>query len=67
MRVFSAAADVAMGLILGVFLYAVLARIWPGLEQPTVVVLVLGASVLVVLFRRPHGTFARGSGNRSKL
>jgi hypothetical protein len=59
MHVFAIAADVIMGLILGVFLYIVVSRTWPGLEHPAVAVAVLGASVVVVLFRRPHGSLAR--------
>lgn len=66
MRVFAIAADVIMGLMLGLFLYVVASRTWPGLQQPAVAAVVIAASVLVVLFRRPNGTFARGPGARSK-
>jgi uncharacterized membrane protein YeaQ/YmgE (transglycosylase-associated protein family) len=65
MRVFAVAADVIMGLILGVFMYAVVFRTWPALEHPAVAVAILGASVLVVLFRRPHGTLVRHARDRS--
>ena len=59
MRIFVIAADVIMGLILGVFLYVAVSRIWPSLQAPVVLILVLAASVLVVLFRRPGGSLAR--------
>jgi hypothetical protein len=59
MRVFAIAADVAMGLILGAFLYAALAGMWPVLKRPFVLAVVLGLSIVIVLFRRPHGSLAR--------
>jgi uncharacterized membrane protein len=62
MRMFLIAADVAMGLILGVFVYAVAARMWVTLQQPIVAVAMCAASVLVVLFRRPNGSLSRRGG-----
>jgi ABC-type branched-subunit amino acid transport system permease subunit len=59
MRIFAVAADVAMGVCLGVFLYAVVSRTWPDLGQPYVAAAVLVASVLVVLFRRPGGSLEK--------
>jgi hypothetical protein len=58
MRVFAVAADVAMGVILGLFLFAVLAKLWPVLYHPAYGVLISLASVLIVLFRRPNGSLA---------
>jgi hypothetical protein len=58
MRVFAIAADVIMGIILGVFLYAALSRTWPAAAHPVVAVLIMAASVLVVLVRRPNGSLA---------
>lgn len=59
MRAFAIAADLAMGLILGNFLYAALIDIWPRLRSPVTVVCVLAASVALVAFRRPSGSLAR--------
>jgi ABC-type branched-subunit amino acid transport system permease subunit len=59
MRAFLIAADVIMGLILGLFLHVVIIRTWPTLEHPAVALVVFGAAVLVVLFRRPSGSLAR--------
>jgi hypothetical protein len=61
MRAFAIAADVAMGLILGAFLYAALTSTWPAVRGPVAVVAVLALSVLLVLFRRPNGSLARRS------
>jgi hypothetical protein len=58
MRAFLIAADVIMGLILGLFLHVVIIRTWPTLEHPAAALVVFGASVLVVLFRR-SGSLAR--------
>lgn len=58
MKVFSVAADVAMGLFLGAFLYAGVTRIWPSLGHTVVAVAVLAAAILIVLFRRPNGSLA---------
>jgi hypothetical protein len=58
-RGFLIAADVIMGLILGVFLYAVVVKSWPALQHPVTTLLVLIAAVIVVLFRRPGGSLAR--------
>lgn len=67
MRMFLIAADVAMGLILGLFVYVVAARMWVSLQQPIIAVTICAASVLVVLFRRPNGSLSRrGEGPRSR-
>ena len=58
MRFFAVAADVAMGLFLGLFLYAVASRFWPLIQHPAVAVLVVIAAILVVLFRQPNGSLA---------
>lgn len=58
MKVFSVAADVAMGSILGAFLYAALTRFWPSLQHPAVACLVAAAAILIVLFRQPNGSLA---------
>jgi hypothetical protein len=58
MRVFVIAADVAMGVFLGIFLFAVLTRFWPNLATTVIGVVVVAASILIVLFRRPHGSLA---------
>jgi hypothetical protein len=60
MRIFQIAADVVMGLILGVFLYVVVSKIWPPVQAPWTMIAVLAASVIVVLFRRPGGSLTRG-------
>jgi hypothetical protein len=61
MRAFRIAADVVMGLILGLFLYAVVVRLWPGLQGPVAAGAILAAGVVVVLFRRPGGSLTRPS------
>ena len=58
MRVFAIAADVAMGVFLGLVLFAVLSRLWPGLASTGVGVVTVAAAVIVVLFRRPNGSLA---------
>lgn len=58
MRIFLAAADVVMGLILGLFLYVVVSRSWEAFQGPVPAVIVLTASVLAVLFR-PSGSLGR--------
>jgi hypothetical protein len=64
---FLIAADVAMGLILGLFVYVAAARMWGSLQQPMVAVAFCAACVLVVLFRRPNGSLRRtGEGPRSR-
>lgn len=65
MRVFTVAADVVMGLILGLFLYVLVSRTWTGLQQPWVAVAMLAAALIVVLFRRPNGSLARQPDERS--
>lgn len=58
MRFFAVAADVVMGAILGVFLFAALGRLWPAANLPAVAGLLIAGSVLIVLFRRPNGSLA---------
>ena len=58
MRVVAVIADVAMGLILGLFLYAALSRLWEVMAGPAVLIAMLAAGVLIVLFRRPNGSLA---------
>ena len=64
MRVFLIAADVVMGLILGLFVFVVVSRTWRSFDSPVVAALVLAACVLVVLFRRPGGSLLRREGER---
>lgn len=64
MRAFLIAADVIMGLILGLFLYVVVSRTWSALDHPVTAVVVFVASVLAVLFRRPSGSLMRRSTDR---
>ena len=59
MRLISAVSDVVMGLILGLFLYAAASRIWTALEHPLAATFIFAAAILIVLFRRPHGSLAR--------
>jgi hypothetical protein len=56
MRFFTIAADVAMGVFVGIFLFAALTRFWPSLASTVVGVAVVAASILIVLFRRPNGS-----------
>lgn len=58
MRFFAVAADVAMGVFVGLFLFALLTRLWPSVETVPIACLVVAASILIVLFRPPHGSFA---------
>lgn len=58
MRIFAVAADVVMGVILGIFLYAVVIRLWPALGHPGTALAVIVAAIVVVLFRQPYGTLA---------
>ncbi len=58
MRFFAVAADVAMGMFLGIFLFAALTRLWPALTHAGVALIVVAASVLIVLFRQPNGSLA---------
>jgi branched-subunit amino acid ABC-type transport system permease component len=58
MRFIAVAADVAMGVFVGIFLYAVLTRFWPSTANPFVAALVVLAAILIVLFRKPHGALA---------
>jgi hypothetical protein len=58
MRIFAFAADVAMGTIVGIFLFAVLTRFWPRTSSIPAAVIVIAASILVVLFRTPGGSLA---------
>jgi hypothetical protein len=52
------AADVAMGIFLGIFLFALLTRFWPSLSTLPVAIVALLAAIAIVLFRRPNGSFA---------
>lgn len=65
MRLFIVAADVFMGLMLGLFVYVILSRTWTGLQHPAVAVGALAAALIVVLFRRPNGSLARRAEQRS--
>jgi hypothetical protein len=58
MRFFAIAADVVMGAILGLFLYVALSRSWPPAARPAVAILLILASILLALFRRPNGSLA---------
>jgi len=58
MRFFAVAADVAMGVFVGIFLFAVMTRFWPSMSNPAIGAAVVGASILIVLFRPPNGSFA---------
>lgn len=66
MRAFRVAADVVMGLILGLFLYAVVVRVWPGIQGPVAAGAILAAGVVVVLFRRPGGSLAKPYRDRGR-
>ena len=59
MRFFAIAADVAMGVILGFFIYAALFTIWPRMQTVPVGIVTIAACVMIVLFRRPNGSLAR--------
>jgi hypothetical protein len=58
-RVCEIAADVVLGLILAIFVYAVIAATWKSLHGPVVLVPVLILCVFLTLFRRPNGSLAR--------
>lgn len=58
MRFFAVAADITMGVILGVFLFAALGRLWPSAKEPIVAGLMIAASIVIVLFRQPNGSLA---------
>lgn len=58
MRFFAVAADITMGVILGIFLFAALGRLWPSANVPVVAGLMIAASIVIVLFRRPNGSLA---------
>lgn len=58
MRFFAVAADVAMGVFVGIFLFAVLTRFWPSMSHPAVAAVVVCGSILIVLFRPPNGSLA---------
>lgn len=58
MRYFAIAADVIMGAILGVFVFAGLSRTWPSLNHPVYAFISVALLIIVVMFRRPHGTLA---------
>ena len=62
MRFFAIAADVAMGVLLGIFIYAGLLALWPRLQHVFVGLATVAACILIVLFRRPHGSLAREAG-----
>jgi hypothetical protein len=59
MRIFLIAADIVMGLILGLFLYVVVSKTWVVLAHPIVAGVILAASVMIVMFRVPNGSLAR--------
>ena len=63
MRFFIVLADIIMGLILGAFFYAALSRTWVAFQHWWVAVLIVVASVLLVLFRRPNGSLVRRRGD----
>lgn len=65
MRVFAVAADTIMGVILGLFLYAAVARAWPALSHPAAAAALIAASVALTLFRRPGGSLASGRGRHT--
>jgi hypothetical protein len=68
-QVIAIVADVVMGSILGVFLFAVIKDQWPGLDHPALAALVITASIALVLFhRRRHRVLrAEGAGNSVKI
>ena len=55
---FAVAADLAMGAVLGLFLYAALGRTWPAMQHPVAAGAIVLASIAVVLMRRPGGSLA---------
>ena len=58
MRFFVVAADVAMGVFVGIFLFAVITRFWPSIATMPVAVAVVLLAILIVLFRPPNGSLA---------
>lgn len=62
MHLYSIAADIIMGSILGVFIYVALSRTWSALDRWPIALVVIGASIALVLFRRPNGSLARKRG-----
>jgi hypothetical protein len=66
MRAFLIAADVVMGLILGLFLYVAVTRLWDGLHGPLVGAVIFAASVVIVLFRRPGGSLTKPQRDRER-
>lgn len=54
MRVFAVAADIAMGIVVGIFLFALLTRLWPSTSHPAVAALVIAAAMLMVFMRPRH-------------
>ncbi|HET7220961.1 MAG TPA: hypothetical protein VFJ02_23065 [Vicinamibacterales bacterium] len=58
MRFFAVAADVAMGVFVGIFIFAVITRFWPSMSNTAIAVAVVAASILIVLFRPPNGSLA---------
>jgi hypothetical protein len=58
MRFRAVAADVAMGIFVGIFLFALLTRFWPSLSTLPVAIGSLLAAIAIVLFRRPNGSLA---------
>jgi hypothetical protein len=56
MRAFVIASDVALGVFLGIFLFAIIARTWPSFNTPPVGFLTVAAAIIIVLFRRPNGS-----------
>ena len=51
--------DVLMGVVLGGALYLAAITVWPALEGPVGLVLVMSASIVAVLFRAPGGALYR--------
>jgi hypothetical protein len=58
MRFFVVAADVAMGVFVGLFLFAALTRFWPSIATVPIACVVVAAAILIVLFRSPNGSLA---------
>ncbi len=58
MRFFAVTAEIIMGVILGIFLFAALTRLWPPASLPVVAGLLIVAAILIVLFRQPNGSLA---------
>jgi hypothetical protein len=63
-RPFRIAGDVAMGLILGVFLYAAAKAMWAPLGDASAAAAIVALSVLAVLFRKPNGSLRGRSRHR---